>query len=126
MALTNKLSAIGDAIRAKTGKTELLTLAEMPAEIEAIETGGADLPAEAFIISGNCPYKFAYGGWNWFIENYGDKVTTENITDCKYMFAYNTTLTEIPFDIKSEAQECLRSCTRIFFTPDFFIPVLKI
>ena len=40
MALTNKLSAIGDAIRAKTGKTDLLTLEQMPVEIAAIETGG--------------------------------------------------------------------------------------
>jgi hypothetical protein len=31
MALTNKLSAIGDAIREKTGKTGLMTLDEMPA-----------------------------------------------------------------------------------------------
>lgn len=41
MALTEKLSAIGDAIRAKTGGTELLTLDEMPTEIAAIQTGGS-------------------------------------------------------------------------------------
>lgn len=40
MALTNKLSAIGDAIRAKTGGTELLTLDEMPVAINSITTGG--------------------------------------------------------------------------------------
>jgi hypothetical protein len=40
MALINKLSAIGDAIREKTGKTELLTLDVMPEEIRGIETGG--------------------------------------------------------------------------------------
>lgn len=40
MALTEKLSAIGDAIREKTGKEELLTLAQMPLEIASIETGG--------------------------------------------------------------------------------------
>lgn len=40
MALTSKLSAIGDAIRAKTGGTELLTLDAMPGEIEGIQTGG--------------------------------------------------------------------------------------
>lgn len=44
MALTNKLSAIGDAIRDKTGKTAKMTLDEMPAEIAAIE-GGGDVPA---------------------------------------------------------------------------------
>lgn len=39
MALTNKLSAIGDAIRSKTGGTELLTLDQMPTAIASIETG---------------------------------------------------------------------------------------
>ena len=39
MALTEKLSNIGDAIRAKTGKTDLLTLDEMAVEIEGISGG---------------------------------------------------------------------------------------
>lgn len=34
------LTAIGNAIREKTGKTELIDPALMSAEIEAIETGG--------------------------------------------------------------------------------------
>lgn len=42
MALTDKLSAIGEAIREKTGKEELLTLDAMPAEIRAIETSSGD------------------------------------------------------------------------------------
>lgn len=41
MALTNKLSAIGNAIRSKTGGTELLTLDQMPTAIASIETGGS-------------------------------------------------------------------------------------
>jgi surface protein len=40
MALTNKLSAIGDAIREKTGTTDLLKLDEMPTAIANIESGG--------------------------------------------------------------------------------------
>lgn len=36
MALTDKLTAIANAIRAKSGKTAPLTLAEMPTEIEAL------------------------------------------------------------------------------------------
>ena len=40
MALTDKLTAIANAIRAKTGKTESLTLEQMPTEIESIATGG--------------------------------------------------------------------------------------
>lgn len=40
MALTDKLTAIGNAIRSKTGSSELLTLDEMPQEIQSIQTGG--------------------------------------------------------------------------------------
>ena len=40
MALTNKLTAIGNAIRAKNGETALYTLDEMPQKIAAIEGGG--------------------------------------------------------------------------------------
>ncbi len=40
MALTEKLSAIGDAIRDKTGKEDKLSLDQMPLEIASIETGG--------------------------------------------------------------------------------------
>ena len=38
MALTNKLTAIADAIRGKTGKTDALTLDQMPIEIDSIST----------------------------------------------------------------------------------------
>ena len=40
MALTDKLTAIADAIRTKTGGTDTLTLDGMVTEIEGIETGG--------------------------------------------------------------------------------------
>lgn len=40
MALTDKLTAIADAIRGKTGKTGSLTLAQMATEISGIQTGG--------------------------------------------------------------------------------------
>ena len=39
MALINKLSAIGDAIRAKTGGTQKLTLDQMPDAINSITSG---------------------------------------------------------------------------------------
>lgn len=98
MALIDKLSAIGDAIREKTGKEDLLTLDQMPTEIQAIETSGGDLPEEAFVITGNCNYRFANDGWNWFIEQYGNKITTENIKSLMNMFE-SCSLKEIPFDL---------------------------
>ncbi len=51
--LVTKLKAIADAIRGKTGKTDGLTLDQMPMEIEGIEAGGGG--AEAFYTpAGKC------------------------------------------------------------------------
>ena len=41
MAITDKLTAIGDAIRGKTGKSDSLTLEQMVTEINGIESGGS-------------------------------------------------------------------------------------
>lgn len=49
MALIDKLNAIGDAIREKTGKTDKLTLDEMPNEIASIVSGGGTTPANPII-----------------------------------------------------------------------------
>lgn len=104
MALTDKLTAIGSAIRNKTGSTDLLTLDEMPTAISNIQTGGGGgsltdfIPENAFILSGDCSYKFYGGNWDWFAEKYFDRVTTENIEDAIYMF-YKYKHTTIPFDI---------------------------
>ena len=50
MALTDKLTAIADAIRAKNGGTDKLTLAQMPETIANIQTGTdtGDATAEAY------------------------------------------------------------------------------
>ena len=52
MALISKLTAIGDAIRAKTGSSEKLSLDGMASAIASISTGGS---GEFFIQSFNQP-----------------------------------------------------------------------
>lgn len=55
MTLINKLTAIGDAIRTKTGGTEQLTLDQMVTEIGNIQTGGgteSGLPSSADVTFG--------------------------------------------------------------------------
>ncbi len=56
-------------------------------------------PDEAFIITGDCAYKFSYNNWNWFIDTYGNRISTHDISVLNYAFHYNTELTEIPFDL---------------------------
>lgn len=140
MALINKLNNIGDAIRAKTGKEDKLTLEQMVTEIAAIETGGSkpaviealvvtengiytpsegvdgfnpvtvnvptggggDLPEEAFVLTGDCGYRFANNGWDWFIENYGNQITSKDIIDMSSMFYDCNLLDEIPFELNGK------------------------
>lgn len=56
-------------------------------------------PNEAFILTGDCSYRFAHNGWNWFIKNYWDKVTTKDISATQYMFYNCAEVEQIPFDI---------------------------
>jgi hypothetical protein len=95
------LSSIATAIRSKNGLTDTYKPADMPQAIMSLETGGGggDLPEEAFHITGDCQYRFRSNGWNWFAEKFGNRVTTQDITNCAYMFYESNTLTKIPFDI---------------------------
>ena len=97
MALTNKLTAIANAIREKTGSTNKLTLDEMPTAISNISSGG-DIPAEALNITGNCQSMFSRGKWDWFINNYGDRITTSSIESADAMFK-ESKVSNIPFYI---------------------------
>ena len=51
MALIDKLTAIADAIRGKTGKADPLTLEQMATEIEGIEAGGIPENARLYYVS---------------------------------------------------------------------------
>lgn len=97
MALTDQLTAIGNAIRTKTGGTALIDLDDMPTAILNIPSGGGDIPSSALTITGDCKYRFYNGGWDWFIQSYGNRVTTTQISNVDSMF-YGETLA-IPFDI---------------------------
>ena len=56
-------------------------------------------PDEAFIITGDCNYRFSYNHWNWFINNYINRINTHDITSLYFAFYESTELTEIPFDL---------------------------
>lgn len=92
------LTDIADAIREKSGLEDLIATGDMAAEIRNIETGGGDLPEEAFVISGNCENMFNNDKFNWYLTNFGDRITTKDIESAMNMFRY-TTVSEIPFDL---------------------------
>ncbi len=72
------------------------TSLEMIDEINGLNV----LPDEGLVITGSCNYRFANNGWNWFIKEFGDKITTKDISSCDHMFSMSDDyLTLIPFDI---------------------------
>lgn len=115
------LTTIADSVRLKLGeetnpqaqgftKYTPMELAnkianEMPLAKDAI-------PNSAKRITGDCQYMFAYGAWDWFIEQLGEEITTEAITNCLCMFESHK-LERIPFDINcSQAQTTVGSIFR--------------
>lgn len=115
------LTAIGDAIRGKTGKTDLIDPANMSTEIAGIEAGGGgDLPAEAFIFSGDCSYKFSGSGWNWFLDMYGSRITTSNLRIINNMFFNNSSIKSIPFtlNITADSDWAPSNLTHVFSDVD--------
>lgn len=72
-------------------------------------------PSEsAFTITGNCSYRFGYNGWNWFIEQFGNKIITKDITTANNMFFQSGNLISIPFDINGKTDGTRMSLSYFF------------
>jgi hypothetical protein len=111
------LTKIGNSIRNKTGKTDLIDPAVMDIEIDSIVSGGGEIPEEAFKITGNCAQRFSSNCWNWFIDTFGSRVTTENITKLFQMCTNSDELTRIPFTLNIndcyDAANVFKNCNRL-------------
>ena len=97
----SSLTSIGNAIRGKTGSSELLSVPDgMVAAIESITTGGgsAVLPEELKVISGNVQYLFSRDYATHYINAFGKQITTKDLVDAQ-MFYGNRTIEEVPFDL---------------------------
>lgn len=84
-----------NAIRHLTGSSERYKPSEFK---DALDIELNLVPEEAFLITGNCLYKFSYKQWDWFLNKYGDKITTSDIIDANRMF-YESDIEDILFDI---------------------------
>ena len=78
---------------------DTMTPGEMIEEINGLNT----IPEEALTITGDCKYRFAHGGWDWFINKHGDKITTTDISYANYMFYNNQSIEELPFSLNFRA-----------------------
>lgn len=115
------LTAIGDAIRGKTGKTELIDPANMSTEIAGIEAGGGgDLEVPDIVITGEAHYACSGAMAGAFVSLFPTKVTTKDITKTNNMF-YNYTGETIPFEINiskgGDAQYMFYGCKNLKATP---------
>ena len=91
MALTDKLTAIADAIRGKTGKSDSMTLDQMPTEIAGIQAGGGDNPLD---YATSIAYMFRGAVFDAGTEldvTFGTK-RVETTTDAGLMHAFNSML----------------------------------
>ena len=93
-----------------------------PITVNVPQDGGP--PESAFVISGDCSYRFANDGWDWFIEQHGDKIITQNIENAQYMFNNSKTITNIPFDINfrsisnfSDTKYMFKDCRNLINLP---------
>ena len=102
MALTDKLTAIGDAIRSKTGGSELLTLDEMPQEIQSIQTGGGGEVSEELDTLTINPTT---------ITSYGTQSSGE-IRDYAFYNCYSLTSIDIP-NIVAVRTYSFQNCTSL-------------
>lgn len=122
MVLTDKLTAIGDAVRAKTGTEDLMTLDEMATAIEGITTGSVDIPEDLLVLTGDQSYRFHSGAWQSFLDAYGEQMRTENLTDIQYIFQSQNIITEIPFSFNSasagmSASYAFEDCSKLRVCP---------
>ena len=126
MALTDKLTAIGDAIREKTGSTDLMTLEEMPNAIATISTG--TLPEYLTSITGDCKNLFSSPVWNTFLKDYGKDITTHDLVSCSAMFENNMSVESIDFDFNFSTNpnhyhsntSMFNGCSKVKHIGDFY------
>lgn len=123
MALTDKLSAIGTAIREKTGGSDLLTLDAMPEAIRGISGGGGEV--EPIVLSGSCANVCSGMLAGKYIDLHGDTITTQNLTDISNMF-YNCKASCIPFELNMNTGSGAHYCHSAFSSCDVKnIPIIN-
>ena len=89
---------IANAIRNKNGSSDTYSPSQMATAINNIPSGGRGPTPAELTLTGECDYRFYGGKWDWFLTKYGSQITTNNVSNCNYMF-WNTQLQSIPFNI---------------------------
>ncbi len=113
MALTDKLTAIGDAIRAKTKTTELIPLAEMSAKVDDVYEAGKKAEYDRFwdsyqINGTRTSYETAFAGYNgWDKYNFYPKYDIRPVgSSARIFYAWEKTGRHDRLDLTQRLEEC--------------------
>ena len=93
---------IANAIRSKNGSSDTYKPSEMAAAITNLPSGGGgDIDIEPIVLTGAQNYAFAGKIGSIFIELFGDKITTKDLTNMSNMFSeYQNE--SVPFDLNGK------------------------
>lgn len=70
-----------------------------PITVDVPSGGVEDLPEKVFNITGDeGAYRFYKGSWDWFVERYGNKITTSGLINASHMFD-GSKVTIVPFEM---------------------------
>lgn len=92
------LTAIGNAIRSKEGSTALIAPLDMASKITNLPSGGGLPEVEPLVLTGNQSYGCTGVMAGFYIDNFGDTISTVDVASTAFMFSKNTTK-KIPFQI---------------------------
>jgi hypothetical protein len=85
--------------------------AEMAEAIDNIEVGES-LPEEAFVLTENCSNMFRAGNWDWFLNMYGERITTKDLMASDFMFG-DSKVDSIPFELNYKGDSSY-ACNSMF------------
>lgn len=81
------------------------------------------LTAEELTFTGNCEYAFSSPAWEWFVNKYGNQITTTNLTSLKSTFN-GSNLSTIPFSLNATTEndgcmfhETFKNCENLTSVP---------
>ncbi len=113
------LTDIGDAIREKTGKTELIPVPELADEIKSIETSW--LPEVITLNGGHYPELFSDSKFSMFLENCPERLNFEAAIDATNMFRFSWELEDLSglsfYCIGASVIGMFRDCYRLTKLP---------
>lgn len=97
-----------------------------PLEMAEVIDRLVTMPEEAFYLTGDKSYAFQRNNNSWLIKNYGDKITTDKLTNMSYMFQHST-MEAIPFDLNVDLSKTTCNVANLFYNCNYLkeVPLIN-